>query len=330
VVLRVTDSGGAYLDIPLSGAVDVLPLTITGGPLLDATEGEAYSDTITISGGVPPYSLGTVTGLPTGISASISGSTITISGTPGGGTAAASPFSLSIEVEDSAAEAEVYTQSFVVAVNSDPYFSSVVSLLHLDGANGATTFTDVKGKTWLTYGDAKLSTTDPKFGSAALLLDGTGDYAESQTSADWQFGTGDFTVEFWVRFGSTAATTSLLSNYTDSSGGFTVQYRNTGVLRVGWGDPALLDVSWSPSTGVWYHVAVARVGSTIRTFVDGALLGSATNSTNINTNTAFCLGRLGTFALQHLNGRIDEVRITNGVGRYTAAFTPPSAPFPDS
>lgn len=89
-------------------------LTIAGGPLAAATEGVAYSETLTISGGAPPYSLGTVTGLPSGLSATIDGSALDITGTPDAGESADSPFSLSIEVEDAEAEAEIYTQSFVV------------------------------------------------------------------------------------------------------------------------------------------------------------------------------------------------------------------------
>lgn len=97
----------------------VAPLQISGGPLVDAEEAGAYSDSLTITGGVPPYTLGTVTGLPAGLSAGITGSTLQITGEPDAGTSDDSPYSLSIEVEDSAEDTDTYSQSFVVtpAVN---------------------------------------------------------------------------------------------------------------------------------------------------------------------------------------------------------------------
>lgn len=140
VVLRVTDSAGAFADVALSGTITALALTISGGPLLDATEGEAYSDTLTISGGVPPYTLDTVTGMPSGLSASITGSTLTVSGTPDAGESDDSPFSLSIEVEDTEAETEVYTQSFVV--------DGAVSYSALFTSNSALLFTGMQAEVW--------------------------------------------------------------------------------------------------------------------------------------------------------------------------------------
>ena len=58
---------------------------------------------------------------------------------------------------------------------TDPNFSSVTSLLHFDGVDASTTFTDVKGKTWTASGSAQLDTAQAKWGPSSLLL-GSGAY----------------------------------------------------------------------------------------------------------------------------------------------------------
>src|SRR5690606_34123168 len=80
--------------------------------------------------------------------------------------------------------------------STDPYWSSVSSLLHFNGSNGSTTFTDEKGVGWTASGDAEISTAQSKFGGSSLSLDGTGDWLDA-SNAGFTFGTGDFTIEAW-------------------------------------------------------------------------------------------------------------------------------------
>src|SRR5690554_1699309 len=83
----------------------------------------------------------------------------------------------------------------------DPYFASVVLLLHGDGTDGSTTITDNSGSAHspTVNGNSQIDTAESQFGGASVLFDGSGDYLEYADSADWDFGTGDFTVEFWMR-----------------------------------------------------------------------------------------------------------------------------------
>jgi hypothetical protein len=56
-----------------------------------------------------------------------------------------------------------------------------------------------------------------------------------------------------------------------------------------------------------------------------------TNTTNYSiTNTALVIGhqRQGS-NVYGLEGSLDEIRITKGIGRYTSNYTPAAAPFPD-
>ncbi|MGP1667223.1 MAG: hypothetical protein ACTS5I_15240, partial [Rhodanobacter sp.] len=88
---------------------------------------------------------------------------------------------------------------------ADPYWSSVVSLMHFAGADGSTIFTDEKGKAWVAGGSAQIDTGVPgPFGGSSLLLAVT-DFLETvSASSDFAFGTGDFTIECWKRHTSSA------------------------------------------------------------------------------------------------------------------------------
>lgn len=220
------------------------------------------------------------------------------------------------------------------AQSGDPYWSNVVALLHMDGTDGSTTFIDERGHTFTANGNAQIDTAQSKFGGASGLFDGSGDYISTPDSADWDFGTGDFTVEFWVRFNALPVNSvvTMVSTYLSNTG-WEVQYRTDvgegNRLTFGVGD-ARNNFSWSPSTNTWYHIAVARAGTNLRAFIDGAQIGSTlTNSDNLTNTAQLWIGALNSGgAIQGFNGWLDELRITKGVARYTANFTPPAAPFP--
>ena len=72
-------------------------------------------------------------------------------------------------------------------------------LLHCNGADESAVFTDEAGKTVTRNGGAQIDTAQYKFHGASGLFDGTGDYLSLADSDDWDFGTGNFTVETWLR-----------------------------------------------------------------------------------------------------------------------------------
>lgn len=216
----------------------------------------------------------------------------------------------------------------------DPYWANVVSLLHFDGADGSTTFTDVKSRSWTRTGDTKIVTAQSMFGGASAFFDGTGDSLRSANSEDFNLAAADFTVEFFARFASLANAPHLLQIGTSlyNRAGL---YCRDGQLR--WytevGGPytgADRITSAALSINTWYHIAVSKQGATTRLFIDGVLIGSTTASV-YNGNSDICLGfmQYASAAGDYLNGWIDEFRHTKGVARYTANFTPPSAPFPN-
>ena len=219
---------------------------------------------------------------------------------------------------------------------TDPYFSSVVLLAHMDGTDASTTFTDVKGHTLTAVGNAQIDTAQSKFGGASGLFDAAADYVSSADSADWNLGSGDFTIEAWVRFNTTATDKTIVSQFGASGNrgwnlhlkagpSLSLQYTTDGSTL------QYIDNSWSPSTGQWYHAAMSKSGTNTYMFIDGTQIGTTQtlSGTLYNSTIDLNIGGYNNGAGGFWDGWIDELRITKGVARYTANFTAPSAPFPD-
>jgi hypothetical protein len=223
-----------------------------------------------------------------------------------------------------------------VIATPDPNFSSVSLLLHMDGSNGSTTFTDNSSNalTVTANGNAQISTAQSKFGGASGLFDGTGDYLSLTPSSLLQFD-GDFTIECWVRTGSTADMLVGSSSSDFNNQIFRINQAGTGNLSC-FINPTQVFAATAAgiTTNTWHHLAMCRSGTNTRMFVDGTQVGS----TNTTWSSTFRMDIVGAFFVAggiatpplYFNGYIDELRITKGVARYTASFTAPTAPFPDS
>lgn len=211
-------------------------------------------------------------------------------------------------------------------IPGDPHWDKVVSLLHFDGANGSTTFVDEKGKTWTAAGDAQITTTDPLIGSGSLLLDGAGDYVTGASHADFAFGTGDFTIECFMREAAGGVTHYLLS------------FGPGWIIYIGANDNIYFNTASTNqisggtySRGSRHHIELSRASGVVRLFYSGGLVGSWTDSGPTNIAAApIELGRYAGDSNLRFSGLIDEVRITKGVARHTAAFTPPTEAFPSA
>jgi hypothetical protein len=79
---------------------------------------------------------------------------------------------------------------------------------------------------------------------------------------------------------------------------------------------------------VWQHFAYVRAAGVLYVYIGGSLGGSAALTTDLTSPGTVRIGVRQDDTLPY-NGYIDDFRITKGVARYTAAFTPPTTPFPD-
>jgi hypothetical protein len=210
-------------------------------------------------------------------------------------------------------------------------------LLHLDGANGSTTVTDSSASNHAmgNQGVWQISTVAAKFGTAAASFVGSNGclFGEAATQADFTFGTGDFTIECWVRFNALGTQTLIDFGYTKTAPNFGPGLFMTdanGHLGVFANSANLITGTVICAVNQWYHAAVARAAGTLRMFVNGVQDGpSYSDGNNYGTGTHMpAIGISGTdFVAFPLNGRLDEIRVSKGIARYTANFTPPTGPF---
>lgn len=229
----------------------------------------------------------------------------------------------------------------------DSDFSSVVLLLHGEGSDGSTTFIDDSGSAHSVSvsGAPTITTTNPHWESGAMLFTGSTGYLNAGTSTDWDFGSGDFTIEFFMghmTWPGTAFETPIVSLWNTTTGlswivtvtilnRLSFFYYKAGVGNFG---------SYS-ATGIsgligssYKHFAITRSGSTLRIFIDGAIdySGSITGTIDSAASTPLCVGGTNYVGNLYLDARLDGLRITKGVARYTADFSSaiPSVPFPRS
>jgi hypothetical protein len=305
-----------------STAIFVNGISYSGVPTWSTAAGSlgTFSETLSIqltaTGDAPiTYTLTTGSSLPVGVTLSSSG---LISGTVG----TEQTFSFSVDAID--AQNQETPRSFSVSISiSDAYFEYTTLLLAGSGATDSA-FSDASTSNHpiTLNGDVANSTFSPYNTSWSAFFDGTGDYLSLASNAAFGFGTGDFTVEAWVYIN---AATSYANIIAGPSGGTTwyMEYSSTRGFYFYDGATALNGNS-AVVTGQWVHLAVARSGTSLKMFVNGAVTATHTNSQSV-PQIAPAIGAYndGTYLV---NGFISNLRLVKGTAVYTAAFTPTTAP----
>ena len=216
---------------------------------------------------------------------------------------------------------------------SDIHFNSVVLLTHCDGVADSTTFTDssIYARTLTGANTARVSSAS-KFGTGSLIVDAVGSWVTAASSDDFAFGTGDFTVETFAYFEDFSTGPQVISRYASFTPGFWAMGAGSS-RHLSW---ARYEGGITASTALvpyttWTHLAVSRVNGVTRGFVGGVLAFTLTDTANyVPLAMQVKIGATANGTGNNLTGKVDEVRITKGVGRYTSAFTPPTAAFEDT
>ena len=165
-----------------------------------------------------------------------------------------------------------------------------------------------------------------------MYFDGSGDYLVSRGNTIL-LGSGNFTVEFWVYFNAVNnSTVKYLYDFrtaSATSASFLAQEAsNAWTYWNGAGSSVTTGLSGSTfATGPWYHVAITRSSNVLYCFVNGTKVSSDPADSSNYASATMTLGARYSGS-DGLNGYIDDVRLTAGVARYTANFTPPTQAFP--
>ena len=207
------------------------------------------------------------------------------------------------------------------AGNGDEHWENVTLLIQSDTTNETDGFEDSSDSNHDIDGinDVRHETDEKMFGSSSIYFDGSGDYLSCGTSADFAFGTGDFTIELWVHHtslsGQQTYTTDPYGNNADG-----IYFAKNSADKV-----AMYTNSWqitgstSLTVDTWYHIALSRNDGILKIYLDGVEDASESSNTNF-AQTQLTIGDSSGSTSGEFVGYMDDIRITKGVARYTSDF----------
>ena len=201
-------------------------------------------------------------------------------------------------------------------------------LIHCDGADASTTFTDVSATaaTVTANGNAQVDTGQSVFGGASCQLDGTGDYLSVPSNAAYNIAGGDSCLDWRVRFSVVGTTVTMLNRFNGGTGaGWTTYKDNSNLVNFYSNNGAVLMTGTTAlSVNTWYHIAVTRAGSTWRLFVNGTQEATSTAAGSDEATSLLMGSRSG---ILEMTGWLDEIRISKGAARWVDNFTPPTSAY---
>jgi len=163
-------------------------------------------------------------------------------------------------------------------------------------------------------------------------FDGSGDYLSLADNAAFQYGTGDFTIEFWFYMSATAGSGNYYVLYDGRPSGTSGAYVNIAINNAtpeSYVSGSTVITGSALSANTWYHFAYARSGTSTKMFVNGTQVGSTyTDTTNYVNGTARPVIGTNGFSVgtSNFNGYFSNYRVVKGTAVYTANFTPPTTP----
>jgi hypothetical protein len=214
---------------------------------------------------------------------------------------------------------------------ADQHSDKTVLLMHMDGAEGTTQFSDSSGapQSVSVSGNPVISSVQSKFGgtSAYFAPDGTSNnFLEVASSSNYDWSSGDYTLEAWIYPLSFSGDIGLFGTHHSpndclSGVGFSASASNFWLSRIGCDNVS--SNYGVVTTNTWSHVAVVKNGGETLLFLNGSQVGNGGNWSWSSGDSPFRIGYLHPNSGGHSwEGYIDEVRVTKGLARYRSNFTP--------
>lgn len=223
-----------------------------------------------------------------------------------------------------------------MAAAGDAYWSSVAVLLNAEtsasyNSKTGTTLTASGSQSPYTYTLPSRSASVVKWGADSIQFSAPSGLSSNDIKlpASGLNLTGDFTVEAWIYVTTANPDMALFGSSQGGNTQFRINHDGSGKIGLyGASSSGWLEGAASVSANTWHHVAWTRSGSTVRIYLDGTMVGSATGATlAVNLNNG-AIGSLQAYGMG-FTGYMDDLRITNGVARYTGStYTVPTQAFP--
>ena len=229
----------------------------------------------------------------------------------------------------------LYTSTFTPPTGPLTYVANTTLLACqsnklIDNSNNNITITkngDVTISPFVPFDGTPTTVSVPGTNNYSMYFDGTGDYLSFSSNSAFGFGTGDFTVEYWVYSISWATAPTVVDLRTPS--GSSLQWSDNfsagGAPGMYYNATQVLTSSITIPLRTWAHVAYTREGSTVKVWVNGVQGATGTSSFNLQATGGFSIGTNNGNA-NPFNGYVSNIRILKGTALYTTTFTPPAGP----
>lgn len=220
---------------------------------------------------------------------------------------------------------QVTTLSYNVPFSNLTRSNQIDFISHGDVGSG-TTFTDssLNNLTLTSANGASHAGTGPFGGSAMSFVRASSQQVSSASTSLCNFGTSDFTIDFWFNINSGTATSTrmhALNIGAGSSTNISFDFNDSGYgIWVYWmsgGTPHIRQSGNYRNDGLWHHCAFVRDNGTCRLWIDGAYIGGVSYATQIGATQSLYIGSAS--GGQHWDGYIDEVRIIKGTALWRGA-----------
>ena len=227
------------------------------------------------------------------------------------------------------------TQEHVITSN-DNYQDQNKLLLHFEESDGNKLVDSSNNDTAVTLQNGTLNSDNARFGSKSLSVPASGKGANiaGLTSNATDIGSGniDYTIEMYFKLNQIKNNAVLFTTDHATDQHLSITLKNTGgsqtietLLQHGSGVGAhihnmLTDISNLNNSDNWHHLALVRKSNQVKLYIDGVVKSTISENVGTTINGPYVLGK-------DLDGYIDELRITNGVARYSGNFTPQTSAF---